>query len=48
MKNHTNIFYYYITYVMIKDSKYVKINNVNPLYLMLNKMNGLFEKIDGN
>ena len=33
---------------MIKDSKYVKINNVNPLYLMPNKMNGLFEKIDGN
>ena len=29
----------------IKDSKYVKINSVNPLYLMLNKMDGYFEEI---
>ena len=32
----------------IKDSKYVKINSVNPLYLMLNKMNGYFEEINVN
>ena len=29
----------------IKDSKYVKINSVNPLHLMLNKMDGYFEEI---
>ena len=33
---------------MIKDSKYVKICNVNPLYLIYNKVNGYFEKINGD
>ena len=32
----------------IKDSKYVKINSVNPLYLMLNRMNGYFKEINVN
>ena len=32
----------------IKDSKYVKINSVNPLYLIFNKMNGYFEEINRN
>ena len=32
----------------IKDSKYVKINNVNPLCLIINKVNGYFEEINGN
>ena len=32
----------------IKDSKYVKINSVNPLYLIFNKVNGYFEEINGN
>ena len=32
----------------IKDSKYVKINSVNPLYLMLNRMNEYFEEINVN
>ena len=31
----------------IKDSKYVKINIVNPLYLIFNKVDGYFEKING-
>ena len=30
----------------IKDSKYVKINSVNPLYLIIKKVNGCFEKIN--
>ena len=38
----------YITYVAIKDSKYVKINSVNHLYLMLNNLNGYFKEINGN
>ena len=32
----------------VKDSKYVKINGVNPLYLIINKVNGYFEQINGN
>ena len=30
----------------IKDLKYVKINSVNPLYLIINKINGYFEEIN--
>ena len=30
------------------DSKYVKIYSVNPLYSIFNKVNGYFEKINGN
>ena len=30
-KSYKNILIYYIRYVMIKDSKFVKINSVNPL-----------------
>ena len=33
-KSYKNILIYYIGYVTIKDSKYVKIYNVNPLYLI--------------
>ena len=32
----------------IKDSKSVKINSVNSLYLGINKVNGYFEEINGN
>ena len=32
----------------IKDSKYVKINSENSLYLIFDKMNGYFEEINGN
>ena len=32
----------------IKDSKYIKISNVNPLYLIINKLNGYFEEINKN
>ena len=39
---------YYIGYVTIKDSKYIKINGVNPLRLIINKVNGYFEEINGN
>ena len=47
MKSHTKIFFiYYIGYVTIKDSKYVKINSVNPFYLIFNKVNGYFEEIN--
>ena len=39
-KSYKNIFIYYIGYVTIKDLKYVKINSVNPLYLIFSKVNG--------
>ena len=36
-KSYKNLLLYYIGYVMIKDSKYIKINSVNPLSLIFNK-----------
>ena len=33
-KSYKNILIYNIGYVTIKNSKYVKINSVNPLYLI--------------
>ena len=41
-----NILIYYIGYVSIKDLKYVKINSVNPLYVIINRVNGYFKEID--
>ena len=46
--SYKNILIYYIAYVMIKNLKYMKFNIVNPLYLMLNKMNGYLEEINEN
>ena len=47
-KSYKNILIYYIGYVTIKNSKYIKINRVNPIYLLINRMNGYFEEINGN
>ena len=33
---------------MIKDVRFIKINSVNPLYLIFHKVNGYFEKINEN
>ena len=38
-KSNKDTLIYYIGYVTIKDSKYLKNNNVNPLYLLLGKVN---------
>ena len=35
---------YYIGHIAIKYSDYVKINSVNPLYLMIHKVNGCTEE----
>ena len=41
MKYHKkNTLIYYTGYVTIKDSKHVKSNSVNPLYLIFSKVNG--------
>ena len=45
MKSYTKIFFIYIEYVTIKVSKHLRINIVNPLYLILNKVNRHFEKL---
>ena len=34
---------YYIGYITVKDSDYVKINNVNPLYFIIDKIDGCIE-----
>ena len=44
-RSYKNILIYYIGYVTIKESKYVKFNSVNPLYLIFSKVNGYFEAI---
>ena len=41
-KSYKNFLIYYVGYVTIKDSKHVKINSVNLLYLIFNKVNGYF------
>ena len=38
----------YIGYVTMKYSEYVKTSSVIPLYLILQKVNGYFDKIDKN
>ena len=48
MKSHakTKTCCHYFGYVIIKDSEYVKINRVNPLYIIVNKKRGHFEEIN--
>ena len=47
-KSYKNIDIYYIGYITVKDSDYVKINSVNSLYLIINEVDGYFEEINGN
>ena len=44
-KNILIYYIYYIGYVTIEDLKYVKIHSVNPLYIIISKVNGYFEEI---
>ena len=46
MKSHTKALLCWI--FNDKDSKYVKINSVNSLYLIFIKVNGYHEEINGN
>ena len=46
--SYKKILIYYIGYVTIKDLKYIKMNRVNPLYLIFNEVNGYFQKTNGN
>ena len=47
-KSYEDIDIYYIGYITVKDSDYVKINSVNPLYLIINEVDGYFEEINEN
>ena len=46
--SYKNILIYQIGYVTVKDSKYVKTDSVNRLYLIFSKVNGYFEEINKN
>ena len=39
---------YYIGYITMKDFDYVKINSVNPLYLIIGKVDRYSEERNGN
>ena len=43
-KSYKNIDIYYIGYITMKDSDYVKINSVNPFYLIIDAIEGHVEK----
>ena len=47
-KSQKNIDIYYIGYVTMKDCDYVKINSVNPLYLIIDEVDGCIEEKNGN
>ena len=47
-KSYKNIDIYYIGYITMKDSDYVKINSVNSLYLIIDEVDGHFEENNGN
>ena len=47
-KSYKNILIYYIRYVMIKGLRYVKINSFNPLYFIIDKINGYIEESNEN
>ena len=43
-KSYKNIDIYYIGYITVKDSYYVKINSVNPLYLIISEADGYIKE----
>ena len=47
-KLYKNIDVYYIGYITMKDSEYININKVNPLYLIINEVDGNIKEKNGN
>ena len=47
-KSNKNIVIYFIRYITTKNLSYVKTNNVNPLYFIIDKINGNIEESNGN
>ena len=46
--SYRNIDIYYIGYITMKDSDFVKINSVNPLYLIVDKVDGCIKEKNRN
>ena len=46
--SYKNIDIYYLGYITMKDSDHVKINSVNPLYLIIAEVDGYIKKNNGN
>ena len=47
-KSYKNIDIYYIGYITVKDFDYVKINSINPLYLIISEVDGYIKEKNGN
>ena len=47
-KSYKHINIYYIGYVPKNDSKYVNIHSANPLYFIVNKVDGFIKEKEGN
>ena len=47
-KSYKYIIIYFIGYITIKNLSYVKINSINPLYIIINEINGYIEESNGN
>ena len=47
-KSYKNIDIYYIGYITVKDSDYMKINCVNPLYLIISEVDGYIKEKNGS
>ena len=43
-RSYKNIFIYYTGYVTVKNINYITINSINPLYLIINKINEYVEE----
>ena len=43
-KSYRNIDIYYIEYITMKDFDFVKINSLNPLYIIMDEANGYIEE----
>ena len=47
-KSYENVDIYYIGYITMKDSEYIKTNSVSPLCLIINEVDGYFKGKNGN
>ena len=47
-KSHKNIHIYQVGYMTVNNLSYVKINSVNSLYFVIDKINGNIEENNGN
>ena len=47
-KSYKNINIYYIGYIAMKDFDYVNIHSVNPVYFIIDKVDGYIEESNRN